>query len=77
MAKQKDEPVQADGQSDGKTAYVVAAGVTFAAGRKVSPGDPLRLTPEEALYEDALGRLVKPASPAPVQDAETPAGEGA
>lgn len=75
MAKQKDEPVQADGQSDGKTAYVVAAGVTFAAGRKVNPGDPLRLTPEEALYEDAIGRLVKPASSAP--EAETAAGEGA
>lgn len=75
MSKQKDEPVQADGQSDGKTDYVVAEGVTFAAGRKVSPGDPLRLTPEEALYENALGRLVKPASSAP--EAETPVGEGA
>lgn len=61
----------------GRTAYRVADGVTFAAGRKVQPGETLFLTPEEALYEDALGRLGASAAPAPARSGEETEGEGA
>lgn len=66
MAKAKQPVLDA-----GDCAFRVADGVTRAAGRKVQPGDILTLAAEEALYDLAIGRLIR------VAPDQKPAGEGA
>ena len=54
--------------ADGKRAYVVTEKAPpRVAGRRVEPGDPIRLTEAEALSEEMAGHIL-PATDAPSKD---------